>query len=299
MKKVKIFKIALATFTIMTGYSQQASAVGLDGAEVDFAVYCCAEATEFNRKSDVISAVVGSTVEFLSIENSGFRIASADINVSSTQIDVQFTQSARFGTGAFNGYVFDFRSIKNFSKIRGVSLNAATTLRSSGVDLSFDSDTIRISLPGQRITSRSRIVVDISFTSNESQFNPSSASVPLGNNQCIARYSVNGVLNIPCIAVSDAFGAVTLYRANLELLSSPPLDATFKLLEVQQTGGVSMMTNQCLANYSSGGDLRVPCVSVPSPFGNDLIYQVEMELVPFSSFSSPYIFKLTKTGRVN
>ena len=118
-------------------------------------------------------------------------------------------------------------------------------------------------------------------------------------NDCVASYTVNGVLNIPCIAVSDAFGAVTLYRANLELLSSPPLDATFKLLEVQQTGGVSMMTNQCLANYSSGGDLRVPCVSVPSPFGNDLIYQVEMELVPFSSFSSPYIFKLTKTGRVN
>jgi hypothetical protein len=296
---VKIFKIIVVTFTLLAGYSHQTFAVGLDGAGVEFAVHCCASSSTFNQRSDLLTSTVGNGVEFPSIEESGFQIAAADIDISSTQIEINYIKSARFGTGKFNGYVFEFTSIRNLADIKGVSLNSATTLRSGAVQLSFESNTVRISLAGQRVTSRSRIVVDVSFTSSSSQRPPFIPSAPLSNNQCIARYAVNGALYIPCIAVSDALGAITLYKANLALLSSPPLDTTFKLLDVQQARSTSMMSNRCLARYSTKGNLDIPCLAVPSPFGGDLIYHVNMELIPFSSFSSPYIFKLIKTNQLN
>lgn len=305
MKTNKIFKVALATSAMLTGYTNQAFAIGFDGAEVDLAVYCCDGIVESNRKSSVLRAVVGTGTEFPSFENSalsGVRITPSDIDIRSTQIEVDYARSATFVQDTFNGYVFNFKSLKNGSTIKSVSLNSATKVRLGTVEVSFDSNTIRINVSGVKVRSSSRIVVDVSFTQNELQFTPPTPSgnhTPLASNGCIAKYSINGALNIPCIAVPDALGAVTLYNANLGLHSSPPLDTTFKLWDVQQTGGVSMMSNQCLATYNTDGFLNVPCVSVPSPFGNNLLYQVEMKLVSFASFSAPYVFKLTKTNQIN
>jgi len=275
MKKLKIQKIILLAAVMIGNYSY-ASTTGLEGAEVQFAVYCCSSPTESNRTSDVLSAVVGPGIEYPVIENSGGSVIGANVNISNSQIDVDYTQFSTSTNGSFNGYVLNFKPISDFPKIEGVSVNPATTFNPNVIDLSFDSDTIRMSLPGQRITPDSRILIDITFASEQAS----------PDNECVANYTINGALNIPCISVPDAFGSTIMYKADMNLVPlSNPL--SFELIEAQQIDGVSV--NNCTAAYNTEGLLNIPCVSVPDAFGGTIMYQADMELIPLSS---PFTFKL-------
>ena len=276
MKTLKMQKITLLAAVMIGNYSY-ASTTGLDGVEVEFAVYCCSNSTESNRTSDVLSAVVGSEIEYPFIENSGGSVISAHINISNSQIDVDYTKFSTTANGSFNGYVLNFKPISDFPEIESVSVNSATTFNPSVINLSFDSDTIRMSLPGQRVTPDSRILIDITFASEQASL----------DNECVANYTINGALNIPCISVPDAFGGANIYKADMNLvpLSNP---FSFELIDAQQIKGISI-TNSCVATYSVEGLLNIPCVSVPDAFGGSVMYQADMELIPFSS---PFTFKL-------
>lgn len=282
MEKLKILKIILAA-VLMTGSYSQASTTGFDGTEVEFAVYCCSEPTQSNLISDVLSAVVGSKTEYPFIENSGGRVISADIDISDSQIDVDYTEFSTTSSGSFNGYVFVFKPSSTFPKIDGVSLNSASTFDPNVIDLSFESDTIRISLPEQQITPNSRILLDVSFVSE------------LTDNDCIASYTINGALTLPCVSVPDGLGGTTMYKADLNLipLSNP---FSFKLLEALQIDEISINSNNCIATYNANGFLNIPCVLVPDAFGDTVMYQADMGLIPSSS---PFTFKLIEAQPIN
>jgi hypothetical protein len=147
----------------MVSNSSYAISVGLEGKDVQFAVYCCSAPTEPNRISDILNAVVGSEVEFSSIGTSGASVIGADIDISNTRIEADYTVFSTSSNGTFNGWVFDFGPINTVPEIIGLSLDPITTFSSDVVDLTFDENTIRISLPGQPITPDSFIAVDVSF----------------------------------------------------------------------------------------------------------------------------------------
>lgn len=49
---------------------------------------------------------------------------------------------------------------------------------------------------------------------------------PISSNECLARYSIDGSLHIPCVSVPDAFGGTTLYSVELQ---QQPASFTFDL----------------------------------------------------------------------
>ena len=115
-----------------------------------------------------------------------------------------------------------------------------------------------------------------------------SASRNVGqDDNCVASYTISGALNIPCVSVPDAFGGTIMYKVDMNLipLSNP---FSFELIKAQQIDGISI-NNNCFATYNTEGLLNIPCVSVPDAFGGTIMYQADMELIPFSS---PFTFKL-------
>lgn len=119
--------------------------------------------------------------------------------------------------------------------------------------------------------------------------------VPLPTDDCIATYKTDGSLNIPCVSVPDVFGGTVMYQADMKLipLSNP---FSFELIEAQQIDGISNDTNNCVAIYRANGTLNIPCVSVPDAFGGTVMYEADMELIPFSS---PFTFKLIDAQQKN
>ncbi len=49
-------------------------------------------------------------------------------------------------------------------------------------------------------------------------------------------------------------------------------------------------SGDCVATYQLDGSLHIPCVSVPNGFGGTIMYEADMQLIPFSS---PFAFELT------
>ncbi len=289
MERLKLQILTFVTVVIISGYSH-AGTTGFEGAKVQLASYCCTNPTESNRISDVLIAVVGSETEFPLIENSdnntdGLRVVDADVDINNTQIEIDYAKTTTLASGLFNGYVFDFGPIGTIPDIKSISLNSATTFDESDIDLSFDSDTIRISLPGQRITPDSLILVDVLFHSKQS---------PPEVNDCVASYTVNGVLNIPCVSVPDAFGGIVAYKVEMNAIPlSNPL--SFELSKAEQIEETSTSSGSCVATYIDGL-LDIPCVLVPDAFGGTSMYQADMELIPFSS---PFVFKVRGAKKIN
>ncbi len=44
--------------------------------------------------------------------------------------------------------------------------------------------------------------------------------IPINTNNCVAPYKPDGVLTIPCVSVTDAFGGTVMYEADIELSTS-------------------------------------------------------------------------------
>ena len=119
------------------------------------------------------------------------------------------------------------------------------------------------------------------------------------NNNCIANYSLDGELYIPCVSVPDESGDHLIYQANMKIKSaSSPV--SFKFIKANQIEGLLDETSPCIANYNADGSLNIPCVFVPSVIGDNIIYEVDMESAPLSSpFNLPFIFNVTNIQKTN
>lgn len=290
MEKLKVQIITLVAAVMVSSYSF-ASTTGFEGAEVQFAVYCCTNPTESNRRSDVLLARVGSETEYPLIENSanntgGLNVIDADIDINNSQIKIDYAETTTFSSGLFNGYVFDFGPIGSFPDIRSIRVNSATTFDERDIDLSFDSDTIRISLPGQSITPDSLILIDVTF--NSKQTAPET-------NDCIASYSINGELSILCISVPTAFGGSVMYKVGMNFIPQSNPSSSFTLTTAQQINETSINANSCVATYIDGL-LNIPCIFVPDAFGGTSMYKADLEVIPSSS---PLVFKLIRAQQIN
>jgi hypothetical protein len=140
-----------------------AKAQSLIGSTVEFGNYYPTSSSPISSK---VSSLVGGNVEFTNIGSlslPGFVVANADIDVSASQIYIDYSWSGTSASGAFNGYVFNFSNL-GASSISGVSLASSTTLPPNKVGLSFDADSVFISLPSTTVSSSSVLAVNVLLT---------------------------------------------------------------------------------------------------------------------------------------
>jgi hypothetical protein len=137
-------------------------AVGIDGANVNFGVYMPTTTSPISYQVDT---VVGPGIELQSIANlalPGARVANADIDFSATQISINYLENILAVGGPFNGYVINFSGAE-VPAITGASVNSSTNIDSNSIALSFDSDSVFISLARVPLTPSSLLVVDVAL----------------------------------------------------------------------------------------------------------------------------------------
>ena len=141
-----------------------ANAQSLIGATIEFGAYYPTPSSPISNK---VSATVGDNIEFTSIGNlnlAGYVVADADVDISASQIYIDYSWSGASASGGFNGYVFNFSNLGG-QKITGVSLASSTTLPLNNIGLSFDADSVLISLPGTTVSPSSILAVDVQVAS--------------------------------------------------------------------------------------------------------------------------------------
>jgi hypothetical protein len=156
-----LYGVLIATVSAL-GLSQ-AYAAGLDGSTVTFGVYYPTPTTPI---SQVVSTTVGSGIEFSNIDSlalPGWIVAKADVDVSQSQILIDFDWTGTGASGSFNGYVFEFSGPLN-TTILNATLNPLTSLVNGAVTVTFDSNTIWLNLPLSTVNPSSQIVVDVVAT---------------------------------------------------------------------------------------------------------------------------------------
>ena len=133
---------------------------GVDGANVNFGVYY---PTSTSPISQQVNAVVGTGVEFqniASLANPGFIVGNANVDISATQISFDYLTNLTTAKGSFNGYILNF-SGPGVPAITGVSLDSATNINPVSINLSYDSNSVFISLPNVLLTPDSFLVVNL------------------------------------------------------------------------------------------------------------------------------------------
>ncbi|NOQ15423.1 MAG: hypothetical protein GQ581_00010 [Methyloprofundus sp.] len=111
--------------------------------------------------------------------------------------------------------------------------------------------------------------------------------IPGGNLTCDASITVEGVMNIPCIAVLNVEGETDYYQASMALVASSPF--MFELIDVNQINGGSINASNCLAALDSSGVLNIPCVLVPNASGSNDVFEASLKFLPQTS---PVVFEL-------
>jgi hypothetical protein len=137
-------------------------AAGLEGAIVSLAGYCCSAPVPADRFTNIVTATVGSGVEFaygtvVSIKG-GFVAVPGDVDISGTQITMTAGETIPFGPGAFNGSLYTFAGVE----IVGVTLDAASTF--APLDVAFDASSIAINVAGESIAAGQRLILDVTTT---------------------------------------------------------------------------------------------------------------------------------------
>jgi hypothetical protein len=137
-------------------------AIGIVGANVNFGVYMPTSTSPISQQVDT---VVGPGIELHNIANlalPGDRVADANVDFSATQISVTYLENIMSVGGSFNGYVMNFSGAE-IPTITGVSLNSSTNIDSNSITLSFDSNSVFISLASVPLTPGSLLVVDVTL----------------------------------------------------------------------------------------------------------------------------------------
>lgn len=160
-------KTALATILYLTlGVINSAFAIGLDGNQVTIAGYCCSGPVEADRFTEFVTRTVGDSIEYpsgtIKVIKSLRDLITSNVDISTTSIDIDYTMASSTAPGSFNGYVFEFAGV-NLPRITGFTLSPLTTFAANDIDVTFDNNTVGISLPNVIITADSRIHVDLTL----------------------------------------------------------------------------------------------------------------------------------------
>lgn len=137
-------------------------AVGLEGATVTLAGYCCAAPIESNRGTTFATATVGAGIEFpegsLRTLRSGDILIGAVTDISANQLDSRATVFDRALSGTFNGSVLTFTGA-GVPSILNVTLDPLSTYTPIGI--SFTANSISVNNAGLFFSPSSRLVLDI------------------------------------------------------------------------------------------------------------------------------------------
>ncbi|MFL6674343.1 MAG: PEP-CTERM sorting domain-containing protein [Massilia sp.] len=157
---MSIRKIAVAA-AMSLGLGSVAQAEGLTGSTVTGAIYCCNAPTEANRATNLVTATVGTGVEFpngvFMSTVAGLAPVPATVDIGATTLTLQYLASAPAAPGGFDGYVFTFA---NAPSITNVMTDPASTLMPT--DLNFTQNRLEINVAGRALTPESRLVLNIS-----------------------------------------------------------------------------------------------------------------------------------------
>ncbi|GJL75041.1 LamG-like jellyroll fold domain-containing protein [Nitrosomonas sp.] len=111
--------------------------------------------------------------------------------------------------------------------------------------------------------------------------------------RCTATFSPEGVLFIPCVRITNEFGVVSMFEAELQL--TPSNSPSFRLVAAQQINLDQTNDNNCTADYSSTNTmLNLPCVNVFDIFGGITGYSAGLELM---TGVNPLTFSLKQAER--
>ena len=100
--------------------------------------------------------------------------------------------------------------------------------------------------------------------------------------RCTATFSANGTLLVPCVKITNELGVVTMYEAELQLVSSGG-SPSFRLMAAQQISVAQVNDNYCTAVYSNNKNVSLPCVNVSDIFGGVIRYSADLERITGSS----------------
>lgn len=160
-KKILNLLIPAVAAAAMTG-AGGTQAVGLEGATVTLAGYCCTAPIESNRGTTFATATVGAGIEFpegsLRTLRSGDILIGAVTDISANQIDSRATVFDRALSGTFNGTVLTFTGA-GVPSILNVTLDPLSTYTPIGI--SFTANSISVNNAGLFFSPSSRLVLDI------------------------------------------------------------------------------------------------------------------------------------------
>jgi len=214
------------------------------------------------------------SVNDLQVDGINLTLVDVSINAGDDFIEIDFTNVAGFSgfaSGHENTYIFKFDSVASVNIIGAEIDSSVTTLGLTSSDVRFVGNELFINVESLA-------------------FNPGTfvrINLVVEEKDCIAKYLIDGSLNIPCVSVPDALGGSIYYQANMQFVpfSSP---FSFRLTGAQQIGA-SNSESDCLAVFNADGILNLPCVSVPNSSGEEELFEAVMEFVPQTS---PFIFEL-------
>jgi len=153
MRKSLWIIVAFTVCTVLTGTLSVAQ--DLDGSTVTGTLY----------NPDLSTILGGPTTATVGASTPTFPNGSIlgdtafQINITSDQLIYDPLANVTYGTGTFNGFVFDF---SNAPTIVGVTVDSGSSFAPTGV--SFSADSISLNLSGDTVTTSSTLILDISST---------------------------------------------------------------------------------------------------------------------------------------
>lgn len=138
-------------------------AVGLTGADVSIAGYCCSAPIPADQFTNVLTGTVPVVFPVGALHAmSTLGVIPVSFDVEPTFLEADYTSAAISAGGTFNGYVFNFSGV-SISAITGVTLDPGSSFTASQVHLSFTSDSVSASAPGLAFLPGDHIRVDLAF----------------------------------------------------------------------------------------------------------------------------------------
>jgi hypothetical protein len=135
-------------------------AQGLTGSSVTGAIYCCDAPSEAYRATNLVTATVGSGVEFpngaFTSLVQGLEPVPATVDFGANTVDLHYLASAPAEPGVFDGYVF---TLAGAPTITSVTLDPASTL--TPTSLSFTGNSILINNADLALTPQSRVLLNV------------------------------------------------------------------------------------------------------------------------------------------
>lgn len=179
MLKELVFRSAVIASCV---FSAGLHAQTLLGSTVEFGVYYPSPTSPI---SQVVSTTVSDGVEFTGIgalNRPGWFVADADVDVSASSILFDYSGAGTTANGAFNGYVFNFENLGGYF-ITGIELDGATTFAPDRVSLSFEPNSVFISIPNTPFSPSSVLAVNLQIAPVPE---PATASLMLAGGLLIA-----------------------------------------------------------------------------------------------------------------